>query len=364
MKKVLFLSLLIFSVSAYGQDIRKVADSIRRARRVPALAYAILSADSVYKMGAVGYKKLRTKDTISLSNRFHLGSATASLTSFLAARLVASGKINWNTTLFQVFPDLKAKANKDFGNPMLADLLSHRSGFMLLNNYFQLSVLPGFPGTPTQKRKATVGWLLQQKKIGRDTTGKKRFIFSNANTLVAAAMLEKVSARSWETLLQEYINKPLNISIKTGFPSRLDVNQPWGHWIEGGVFSPLGPSHWFGLNPSMAPAADANITLPDYVRFIQDELRGLNGRKALMAKRSYELLHYTYPLYSFGWTNFEVNGNHISESDGTLGTFYSHVEIIKEKNIAVIVMANSGDTGGKGAVLNLAKALREMYVRL
>ena len=179
MKKVLLVFLLLFSISSYAQDIRKVADSIRKARRVPALAYAIVSADSVYKMGAVGYKKIRTRDTISLSNRFHLGSATASLTCFLAARLVATGKINWNTTLFQVFPDLKAKANKEFGNPMLADLLSHRSGFPLMNNYFQLSVLPGFPGTAPQKRKATVSWLLQQRQIGRDTTGRRRFIFSN-----------------------------------------------------------------------------------------------------------------------------------------------------------------------------------------
>jgi D-alanyl-D-alanine carboxypeptidase len=364
MKNVMLFFLLLFSSASQAQDIRKIADSIRKWRRVPALAYAIVSSDSIYKIGAVGYKKLRSKDTINIQNRFHLGSATASLTSFIAARLVASGKILWNTTLFQVYPEMKAKANKDFGNPMLADILSHRAGFPLMNNYFHLSTLPGYPGTPQQKRKATVAWLVQQKQLGKDTSGRRRFIFSNANTLVAASMLEKVSGKSWETLLQEYINTPLGISIKLGFPNRLDPNQPWGHWIEGGYFSPLAPNHWFGLNPSMAPAADANITLPDYIKFVQDELRGLTGRKAVMSKRSYELLHYTYPIFSFGWTNFEVKNYHISESDGTMGTFYSHVEIIKEKNIAVIVMANSGDSGGKGAVLNLAKALREMYVTL
>lgn len=364
MRIACFLLLLLISSTTYSQDIRKIADSIRKWRRVPALAYAIVSSDSIYKMGAVGYKRIRTKDTINLQNRFHLGSATSSITSFIAAKLVASGKILWNTTLFQVYPELKAKANKDFGNLMLADILSHRSGLPLLNNYLQLSQLPGYPGSVQQKRKASVAWLLQQKKVGKDTVGKKRFIFSNANSLVAASMLEKVSGKSWEALLQEYINKPLGISIKSGFPVKMDANQPSGHWIEAGKFIPLNANHWFGMNVSMAPAADANITLPDYIKFVQDQLRGLNGRRALMSKRSYELLHYTYPTFSFGWTNLEVNGNHISESDGTVGSFYSHVEIIKEKNIAVIVMANSGDSGGKGAVLNLAKALREMYIKL
>jgi D-alanyl-D-alanine carboxypeptidase len=364
MKKVLPVFLLLFSISSYCQDIRKVADSIRRYRRVPALAYAIVSGDSIYQMGAVGYKKLRTRDTIAIDNRFHLGSSTASLTGFIAAKLVDDGKITWNTTLFQLFPDLKAKANKDYGNPVFADVLSHRAGFPLFNNYLQLSKLPGFPGPPPEKRKTTVGWLLEQKRIPADSSGKKRFVFSNANTLVAAAMMEKASGKSWESLLEDYINKPLGISVKLGMPSRVDINEPWGHWIEGGYFSPLPPTHWFGLNPSMAPAADANISLPDYIKFVQDELRGLNGMKAMLPKRSYEMIHYGYPVYSFGWLNLEVNGNHISESDGTIGTFYSHVEIIKEKNVAVIVMANGGDTGAKGAVLNLARALREMYVRL
>jgi CubicO group peptidase (beta-lactamase class C family) len=195
-------------------------------------------------------------------------------------------------------------------------------------------------------------------------TDKQKFIFSNANTLAAAAMLEKVAGKPWETLLADYVNKPLGISIKIGLPNRLDVNQPWGHWVEAGRFEPMGPTHWFGLNASLSPAADANLTLPDYVKFVQDQLRGLTGKNAQLPQRSYELMHYGYPVYSLGWSNIPVKNYHISEVDGTMGTFYCHVEIIKEKNIAVIVMANGGDNLSKGGVLNLAKTIRQMYVTL
>ena len=182
--------------------------------------------------------------------------------------------------------------------------------------------------------------------------------------MAAAAMLEKASGKAWETLLVDYVNKPLGISAKIGFPNRLDVNQPWGHWVEGGQFSAMGPTHWFGLNASLAPAADVNITLPDYIKFIQDQLRGLTGQKALLPQKAYELMHYGYPVYSIGWSNIDLDNYHISEADGTMGTFYCHVEIIREKNIAVIVMANSGDALAKGGVLNLAKIIRQMYVTL
>src|SRR5687767_13958304 len=107
MKKLIVLSLLLLTINSYSQNIRQVADSIRIWRRVPALAYAVVSADSVYHMGAVGYKRLRTKDTVSLYNRFHLGTATASITSFIAAELVKQGEIKWNTPLMQLFPEAK-----------------------------------------------------------------------------------------------------------------------------------------------------------------------------------------------------------------------------------------------------------------
>jgi len=77
--------------------------------------------------------------------------------------------------------------------------------------------------------------------------------------------------------------------------------------------------------------------------------------KALLPARQYELMHYSSPNYGLGWSNLEVNGTHISESDGTLGTFFSHVEILKEKNLAIVILCNSGDNGGKGAVINLAR---------
>jgi CubicO group peptidase (beta-lactamase class C family) len=364
MKKVLLTIVLFTSFAGIAQDIRKVADSIRIWRRVPALAYAVFSADSVFQMGAVGYKRLRTKDTVSLYNRYHLGTATASVTSYIAARMVHQGRIKWNTPLLQVFPELRKVSDPAYTNTTLADLLAHRTGFPVFNNYLQLSKFPGYQGDPPEKRRLTVEWLVQQKPVYKDSADKGGFSFSNANTMAAAAMLEKISGKPWETLLIDYVNKPLGISVKIGLPNRLDINQPWGHWVEGGTFNPMGPTHWFGLNPSLGPAADANLTLPDYVKFVQDHLKGLTGEKALLPQKAYELMHYGYPVYSIGWSNIALDNYHISEADGTMGTFYCHVEIIKEKNIAVIVMANSGDALAKGGVLNLAKMIRQMYVTL
>lgn len=353
---------LLLYVSAIAQDVHHIADSIRMRRRVPGLVYAVISSDKILQSGAAGFKQLRGKDSISISNRFHIGNATASFTAFIAAQLVAKGKIVWTTRLIQQLPLLAKKARPEYKSITLVDLLSQQAGFPSFNIYTDFANVPVHSGTLAVQRYKLVEWLvLQPSKI--DTTVKRTAKFSNANTAVAVAMLERASGKSWEELVREYLNKPLGISIKTGWPNKLSPAEPWGHWDEGDRFTPLDPNHWFTIPGTFTGAADANITLGDYIKFIQDELRGLRGQKAVFPARTYDLMHYAYPNYAIGWANLEVANNHISECDGTMGTFYSHVEIIKEKNIAVIVMANAGDNSAKGACLNLARMLREMYVR-
>ncbi len=360
---VVFLAVCSACLYAKAQDTRAIADSVRLHRRIPALVYAVVSSDSILLEQGVGYKQFRTKDSISLSNRFHLGSATIAFTAFIAEQLVARGKIKWNSSLLQLFPSLAAKCRPEFRNLILADLMSQRAGLVPLNDYREMYTVPAMSGPAMQQRQQFLQWVVQCKG-GIDTSGKREFRFSNANTIVAAAMLEKASGKPWEELLKEYVNKPLGITVKTGWPNLLSPAEPWGHWMEADRYIALDPKYWFHVSPAFTGAADANITIHDYARFVQDELKGLRGEKAVLAPRMYEIMHTVYPQYAFGWTNLVVNGNHISECDGTLGSFYSHVEIIKEKNIAVIVLCNSGDTGGKGAVLNLARLLREHYVAL
>jgi CubicO group peptidase (beta-lactamase class C family) len=362
-KKITTIVAVCCCLLTMAQDSRRVADSIRLQRRIPGLVYAVVSSDKVLLLEGVGYTKFRTKDTISLTSRFHLGSATGTITSYIAAQLVAKGKLKWNTPLFSVFPSLAAKSLREYKDITFIELLSQQAGLIVLNDPRAITEPIGLHGTNMQQRQQFVEWIIQ-RRVGRDSSGKKVFRFSNANVAVAAAMMEKASGKAWEDLLKEYFNKPLGVAAKTGWPNNLSPNEPWGHWLEADRYIPVDPKHWYRIPTAFTGAMDANITIGDYIKFIQDELKGLRGEKATLNPRIYELMHYGYPAYGLGWGNLEGNGVHISDCDGTAGTFFSHVEIFKEKNLAVIVLCNSGDTGGKGAAINLARALREMYMSL
>ena len=54
----------------------KVADSIRRVRGIPCIGYVVFSSDKIIDQGVAGYRKYRTRDSVSINDRFYLGTNT------------------------------------------------------------------------------------------------------------------------------------------------------------------------------------------------------------------------------------------------------------------------------------------------
>jgi CubicO group peptidase (beta-lactamase class C family) len=317
-------------LSTQAQEMAKVADSIRKSRFVPSLAYAVMNTDSIIEMAAVGFKKLRAPDTVTIKSRYHLGNNTTGLTAYIAAQLVAKGKIMWNTKLAVLFPDALKTARPEYKDVTLADILSQRAGFVSFNTRDEIRKMPHMKGYDgITQRKDFVSWITHQRGTA-DSLGRKPVRYTNAGSIVAAAMLEKVTGKTYAELMEEYVNKPLGINVKFRFPNRSDVTETWGHANIGGVFQGVPPDEWWQvvISPAMEPV-DANLSIQDYAKFAIDNLRGLENKKAIMPQRAYELLQFAYPDYAMGWGNLEVDGNHIAESDGGLTTFFVHIEVHK-----------------------------------
>ena len=296
-----------------------------------------------------------------MSDRFHIGTNTFAFTSFIAAKLVEAGKIKWVTTYAELFPQNKAKVLPEFRDVALKDLLSNQAGLAPYTNINDFAFVPYFPSDIVSQRRDFSFWLLQ--KPGLDVNRKTKMVISVVGFGVAAAMLEKVSGMSWEKMLDEYINKPMGIAAKTGWPNKLSEQQPWGHWSRYGPLSPEPPDTWVKVYPPIIPGVDLNLTLTDYARFLQEHLRGLRGEKAALNKKTFDLMHFGIPDYSLGWQNASIDNNRISFHTGESQLFMTHVELIPEKNIGIIVVGNSGEATSKGGVMNLCRILRDHYMQ-
>src|SRR5262245_17077866 len=71
--------------------------------QLPALAAAVVKDGKIIAVGAVGTRRVGTKNPVTVDDRFHLGSDTKAMTALLAAMLVEEGKLKWSTTVGEAF---------------------------------------------------------------------------------------------------------------------------------------------------------------------------------------------------------------------------------------------------------------------
>ncbi|SIO51180.1 serine hydrolase domain-containing protein [Chitinophaga niabensis] len=307
--------LLLISISVKCQHLAGFADSIRTAYHIPALGYAILSADSVYEIQMLGNKRGNIPATPE--DKFRIGSNTKAITGFIAALLVKEGKIRWNTKVSTLLPT----ANPAYRNITLQQLLSFRAPLV---PYTYTNEEPaGFAGNEDEQRIQFANWLLEQPPVA----SKQGLSYTNAGYVVAGAMLEKASGKTYKQLVKDLGNK-LGIRFGFGNPNETDSTQTWGHDAQ---LVPEPPQHNYKLEWLLV-AGNINISLPDYVKFIQLQLKGLKGETKVLPQREFHFLLHGLPTFSIGWF-WEKNeaGDLVIRNTGNPGTFITQVYIQKGK---------------------------------
>lgn len=210
-----------------------------RAHGYPALAAAVASGAGVLAAGTTGVRKVGDPQPVTVEDRFHLGSISKPMTATVLATLVEEGRLGWETTPREVFPELAASIHTALHDIRLDHLLAHRAGIAPFTDDAELTPLPPFAGSPRDRRRAFAAWLLGQEPSATPGTD---FLYSNAGYAIAAATAERVADRPWEALVRERLFAPLNLaSAGFGWPAAADPEQPWGHRKTGSTLTPPPP---------------------------------------------------------------------------------------------------------------------------
>lgn len=350
------LTQLFFSTFSLGQKNSRYADSLRTAYQIPELAYAVITKDSTIEISFSGHHANNLPDTASVTDRFHIGSNTKAMTAFIIAKAVEKNQIKWDTKFFDLFPEWKKDSNPAYLKITLQDLLSHRARIQPFTAGEEWNKVPKFKGTKVQKRKSFGHFVLSQKPVDIDTSSK--YTYSNAGYTLAALMLEKVANKSWEDMVLETFNRDLNILTGFSWPNNQSKQDTWGHLIENNKLTPLASTIEYNLN-YIEPAGDLNLTLPDYIKFIQLNLKGLNNLDNYLSASTYNFLHRCRENYAMGWANIIENNTDLSSHAGSAGTYFTMVDIDRRKGIGYIIFANSATESATQGIDQLMRKLKE-----
>ncbi len=343
---------------------------IRERHQLPALASAVIVDGKIFGIGAVGTRKAGAEIPVTLNDQFHLGSDTKSMTATLIALLVTEGKLQWETTIEDVFPDLFAdKTVKSvWKNVTLLQLLSHRSGLSgaswpAKKTFFDMHKLPG---TPTEQRAIYLKMMLQEEPAS--PTGAK-YQYSNAGYAIAGAMAEKVMSKPYENLMQTRLFAPLDIKSAgfgaMGTPGKTD--QPWQHRKEGDKIIPIEPGEMSDNPPVIAPAGTVHMSLGDWAKYILVHFDS-EDKDALLAPAMLKTLHTPHfgGDYALGWLALDRhwgNGRVLTHA-GSNNQNFAVVWMAPKKKFAVLVVTNIGGDEAAQACDEAASAAIRFFLTL
>jgi CubicO group peptidase (beta-lactamase class C family) len=349
------------------EDLNDLLEPIRVAAGLPALAALVLEKGEIRALGAVGYRKYGEEVKVTVDDHFHLGSDTKAMTATLAAILVEEGLIRWESTISEVLPDLTGSIDEAYHDVSLRQLFMHRGGCPNQTvppgtNLSQLHNLPG--DTMVKQRLRYVTLFLTgkpQAKPGR------RYIYSNGGYVTAGAMLERVTGRSWEELIQAKLFTPLGIT-SAGFGamgSPGEIDQPWQHLLRNEIPYPVEPGPYSDNPLVIGPAGTVHMSLSDWSRFVAAHLSGRAGEHDLLKQETWELLHERPEegRYAMGWMVVErpwAEGEALSHA-GSNTANYALVWASVKRQFAVLVVTNIGHDLVAGVCDQLTGALIEKY---
>lgn len=312
-------------------DLEDVADYVARTLerdRVPGAAVAIVRGTEVVFLK--GFGEDGHGRPIKETTGFVIGSMSKAFTALAAMRLAEAGLVALETPVGTIVPESQNSGNATWQTITLGHLLTHTSG------------LPA--QTPELPSEASLGEhvsaLAQVKMI--DDPG-VRHVYSSANYLLAARMLEAASGVPFGTLLAEQVLEPLGIG-RGGLRSNASDQA----WIS------RGHRYWFAwprpadLPPEPGRLATASVTASatDMGHFLRFQLGDgtWEGRRLLRHAGLTRMHTGTAQAdgfkYGLGWREVDLAGVHTIQHGGILPNYRGKMLLMPDRGLGVVVLTN------------------------
>ncbi len=341
---LVFIPVNVDAAPPPAKNISALLAPIIQKRDVPGMAAAVVSKGELVAIGVAGVRTRGKPDKIAINDRFHLGSDTKAMTAMLCGILVDEGKLKWDQTLGQTFPELRKSMDPQYQAVTLQQLLTHRGGAPGDLTKDELwGKLWQYKGTPTGARR----FLLEgvTSKPPEATPGTK-YIYSNAGVAMAGHMAEKVTGKSWEDLMREKIFRPLGMTT-AGFGApgtRAKNDQPRGHKSDG---TPVEPGPGADNPVAIGPAGIVHCSIGDWAKFAAANLP--SAKTKLVKPETLTKLHTPapgQPPYAMGWMiagNQPWAGGPALTHAGSNTMWFAVVWLAPAKDFAVLVACNQAN---------------------
>lgn len=339
-------------------------EAVLAKRQVPALSAVLVIDGQTVAVGVAGKRKSGSPNDALLTDAFHLGSVTKAMTGFLLGKLVEQGKMRWDMTIKEVFPEAAHPAlgaRAEHLKVTVAQLMAHEHGMKNQGD--------GSPNKSLTFRRmeyvlAAVKSAPQAPQYG-------------GGVIIAAAMAERIMGAPWETLIQTHVFNPLGMtSIRMGQASPNGVSGIWEHSISGASLMPRPiPSAGQSAAEPHAPAGrNVHASIGDLAKFLAANMTYAKHRPNVLLQGTLTQTH-----NALGPGSNRINGGVYSQGgwqrtasplggprpvitkNGLNGFNYSDTWVSPWENVAYATMTNVSAPRGNAALNDMNAELIALY---
>jgi CubicO group peptidase (beta-lactamase class C family) len=339
--------------------LAEVLEPIRAAWDVPALGATMIVQGQVLETAAVGRRSLSSSERVTTQDLWHVGDLTKSMTATLAGVLVEAGHLDWTTTVAQAMPDVASVIRAEYRDVRLEELLSHTSG--LANDITSTGWWSRLPHSdPLPDQRVALSTELMQNQAGAP---RGEFLYSNGGYVVAGAMIESVMGEQWENLIEDRVFQPLGMfTASFGAPGRAgSFQQPWGHALVNGDYSPVEPGPDADNPEVVGPAGTVHMSMADFARYAAAHIAGARGVDGLVTAETFARLHQQAPgtASGLGWLlAVRVWADGIAlHHEGSNQFWYANVWLAASRDFGVFAITNAGESRAFDATQATVEAL-------
>src|SRR5262249_39795314 len=147
------------------------------------------------------------KIPITPGTDFRLASVTKQFTAMAVMLLVDDGKLRYDETLTEIFPEFPSYGSKI----TVRNLLNHTSGLKPYEEIYEKQMAGTPPDKVGQLHDADVLRILEQQTSGSFAPG-ERWEYSNSGYAMLAMIVERISGKAFGDFLRQRIFEPLRMS--------------------------------------------------------------------------------------------------------------------------------------------------------
>ncbi|QDT89642.1 serine hydrolase domain-containing protein [Gimesia algae] len=375
---ILGMSLMLPPGVVQGQTINHKLEPYLKSGELPAVAAAVVVQGVLTEYGAVGTRKMGADIPVTIHDKFHLGSDGKAMTATIAGMMIEEGKLKWDSTLADVFPELKESMAPGVGKVTLEQLLSHTSG-MRADDENLMDLLKNSVDVEENLDELRYWIVKESVKLPLVAEPSKAWAYNNRGYTIAGAMIERVSGKSWDELIVERIFEPFGLTTAgLGTQSTLGkIDAPLGHvkqkdgkvksYMAGPqadnslILGPAGTLHlsildfatWASWNAGNGMRAPCNIVSPQMVEKIHTPVFTIKGENRPGTPPDGKYAH------GWGWVSVDWAPYPLLYHGGSNGKNLAQVWIDKKKDIAIVIMTNISNPKADNTLREIAKELYE-----